>query len=204
MPYTKLANDLARHPDFIEVNDACGVIVDLKYAGTDNFLGEKIYAAFDKAYLHRIAFDKLTHAIQQLKRDHPQYCFKVFDCTRPPAAQQYMWNRLQGSPEQAYLADPAKGSIHSFGFALDLTLVDENDREMDMGTAFDAFTPLSEPRSEQQFFERGKLSRRQVENRALLRGIMHASGFTILPIEWWHFDALPPDEVRRLYRAVGD
>jgi D-alanyl-D-alanine dipeptidase len=101
--------------------------------------------------------------------------------------------------QRLYVADPKIGSIHNYGFAVDLTLADAAGREVDMGTGFDDFTPLSEPRLEERFLAEGRLSDDQVTNRRLLRGVMEEAGFRHLPLEWWHFDAEPPDLVRRLF-----
>ena len=100
------------------------------------------------------------------------------------------------------MANPKGGSIHNFGFALDLSILDEYGKELDMGTPFDDFTPLAEPRLEQKFLKEGKLTELQIKNRRLLRNVMEQSGFITLPVEWWHFDALPAAEVRLHYQIV--
>jgi D-alanyl-D-alanine dipeptidase len=71
-----------------------------------------------------------------------------------------------------------------------------------MGTGFDDFTGLAEPRRETQYLASGQLSQQQIGNRRILRSIMERAGFTQLPNEWWHYDALPKQEVRSRYRIV--
>lgn len=71
-----------------------------------------------------------------------------------------------------------------------------------MGTPFDDFTPLAEPRLEQAFLAAGRLTAAQIANRLVLRTVMEDAGFLHLPIEWWHFDALPAEQVRQSYALV--
>jgi D-alanyl-D-alanine dipeptidase len=78
-----------------------------------------------------------------------------------------------------------------------VTLRDETGAEVDMGTPFDDFTPLAEPQREAELAKAGKLTERQLENRRLLRRVMTGAGFSQRPNEWWHYDALPLDEIRR-------
>ena len=113
-----------------------------------------------------------------------------------------MWSLVKQTPQQPYVANPDKGSLHNFGFAIDLSLIDSSGNPLDMGTAFDFFGPLAEPRKENDFLKQGKLSSEQVRNRQILRSIMQEAGFVQLPIEWWHFDALPRQEVQDHYRIV--
>jgi D-alanyl-D-alanine dipeptidase len=71
-----------------------------------------------------------------------------------------------------------------------------------MGTPFDGFTALVEPRLEAEFLASGALSASQIDNRLLLRKVMTQAGFHVLPIEWWHFDALPSDQVRGRFSLI--
>ncbi len=113
-----------------------------------------------------------------------------------------LWNKVKGTQQQNYVANPTRGSLHNYGFAVDLSLMDAQGREVDMGTPFDAFTPMAEPRVEAQMLREGKLTETQVGNRKILREAMEEMGFRQLPIEWWHFDALPADRVRSAYAIV--
>lgn len=71
-----------------------------------------------------------------------------------------------------------------------------------MGTNFDDFSPLSQPRLEETFLREGKLSKAALENRHLLKTVMESAGFIQLPVEWWHFDALPEKEVKVKYKII--
>jgi D-alanyl-D-alanine dipeptidase len=101
-----------------------------------------------------------------------------------------------------YLADPQRGSIHSFGMALDVTLLDEAGREFDMGTGFDDMTLLSHPALEARFLASGDLTAAQAANRQLLRDAMFQAGFVGINTEWWHFDCGDRNVVRQTFRRV--
>ncbi|MEZ1412401.1 M15 family metallopeptidase, partial [Pseudomonas aeruginosa] len=90
--------------------------------------------------------------------------------------QQQLWDALDGTGLQMYLANPARGSIHSYGMALDVTILDPQGRELDMGTGFDDMTDVSHPALEQGFLAAGILSQQQINNRQLLRGAMFGAG----------------------------
>jgi D-alanyl-D-alanine dipeptidase len=113
-----------------------------------------------------------------------------------------LWEYVVGTDRQKYVANPKGGSIHNYGFALDLSILDETGEELDMGTSFDDFSRLAQPRYEEKFLAEGKLSGIQIGNRRLLRGVMEAAGFNSLRLEWWHFNALPRAEVKANYRII--
>jgi len=189
-------------PDYVELLPAMGLTLDLRYATANNFVGENLYGDFHRAFLHRIAAEKLSRAVENLRKANPGYRFVVFDALRPRSVQEILWAKVRGTAQEKYVADPKQGSMHNFGFALDLSVLDESGKELDMGTGFDAFTPLAEPREEQLFLAEGKLSSRQIGNRKLLRSAMEDAGFIQRPDEWWHFDALPAAEVLGAYPIV--
>lgn len=199
-PQPRPAFDL---PDDIVALDAGdGLVVDLRYASTNNFLGRNLYRNFDRLLLHAIAAAKLRQAVTLLARRRPDLKLLVFDGLRPNRVQRMFWEVVRGTDRQQYVGDPAVGSVHGFGLAVDLSLVDSDGVELDMGTPFDDFTPLAEPRREQEFLAAGTLNAAQVANRIVLRAVMAEAGFIPLPVEWWHFDALPADQVRRTFRLV--
>lgn len=192
----------ALHPDFSDLSDLANVRVDLRYGTTNNLLGIDVYGGYQRVLLHKQAAEKFRIASKILSDRHPALNFLVFDALRPQAAQIQFWNLVKSTPQQPYFADPSKGSIHSFGFAIDLTLVDCKGKELSMGTEFDDLSPLAEPRREEEFLRSGELTSLQLENRLLLRSLMVEAGFISLPHEWWHFDALPPAEVRAKFRLL--
>lgn len=200
-PALKLAW-LADDPDFVDVSAWPRVHTNLRYATDHNFLKTNIYGDFNRCFLHRVAADKLGKAAALLAGQKPGWKFLVFDCLRPRSIQEKLYAVVAGTAQQAYVANPRSGSIHNFGLAIDLSLQDQDGREVDMGTAFDDFSSLSEPRLEKKFLAEGRLSRQQHENRLLLRGIMEGAGFIQLANEWWHYDALPKTRVRANYKIV--
>jgi D-alanyl-D-alanine dipeptidase len=166
-----------------------GVRIDLKYATAENFTGKPVYAKTARCYLNPAAADLLARAV---KLAHAQsYRFLIFDAYRPPEAQQKLWDH---TPDPDFLADPKKGSPHSRGAAIDLTLCHWDWTPLDMGTEFDAFTPLSHHGNQQIH----ALAQR---NRLLLMGIMTTAGWDFYRNEWWHYQLF---NARQLYPIVSD
>jgi D-alanyl-D-alanine dipeptidase len=126
----------------------------------------------------------------------------IYDALRPRSVQYVLWDKVKGTDRQKYVANPQHGSIHNFGFAVDVSILDENGKALDMGTPFDDFTALAQPRLEQAFLKAGKLTRQQLDNRLLLRKVMEDAGFIQLPVEWWHYDALPREKVMSEFEIV--
>ena len=151
------------------------ILIDIAYATPRNFTGKPVYKQA-KCFLHPDGLAAFQRAIKLAAA--LGYRFKVFDAYRPTEAQWKLWEH---SPDPEFLADPRKGSPHSRGVAIDLTLCDmKTGQELDMGTAFDAFTPLSH----HGVTEVSDLAQR---NRFLLLGIMTAAGWDFYRNEWWHY-----------------
>jgi D-alanyl-D-alanine dipeptidase len=157
---------------------ALDIELALAYATPDNVTGEPIYR-HARAYLHADALACLKEAsrlagVLGLK-------LRIFDAFRPSEAQWVLWNRF---PDPEFVADPRRGSPHSRGAAVDLTLVETDaggaTRPLDMGTPFDDFTPRS------HHGDAGVPAAAQ-RNRALLLGIMTAAGWDFYRNEWWHY-----------------
>lgn len=176
--------------------------VDLKYSTTDNFIGIDVYGDLDKAYLRPLAAKKLAKAQKLLKELHPELSLKVFDGCRPRRVQFIMWDTLHIPFKRNYLANPWEGSIHNYGMAVDLTIVESDGREVDMGTPFDFFGPLAQPQLEKVLLESGELNLVQYANRELLRDVMRRAGFYGIHTEWWHFVALLSHEVKANYKMI--
>ena len=194
--------DIASNPDFRRLSTIPGIAVDLRYAGVNNFVGRDLYGSLDCAWLHQLAATGLERAAALLQREAPGHRLLVLDALRPHRVQVQLWDHLAGTDLRQYVADPARGSIHSFGMALDATLVDAQGRELDMGTGFDEMTPLSHPKLEAQHLASGELTTAQHRNRELLRRVMRESGFNGIDNEWWHFDMLDRGHVRRNFTRV--
>ncbi|MCF8169083.1 MAG: M15 family metallopeptidase [Rhodoferax sp.] len=176
------------HPDFVGLGDIAGIEVDLRYASSANFFGKNLYAFLDCAWLHKDAAHALARAAEALQAARPDYRLLVLDAMRPQRVQQMLWDVLQATHLRQYLADPANGSIHSFGMAVDVTLQDSEGQEVDMGSGFDEMSERSHPEFEAQLLSQGQLTCQHVAHRQLLRGAMLHAGFMGIPHEWWHFD----------------
>ena len=164
--------------------------VNLKYSTNDNFLHKNLYGELRNCYLQKDIADKLIKAQKILKEKFPFYSLIIYDGVRPLSIQQMMWDELQ-VPEKMkdkYVSNPEVGSLHNFGCAVDLSIVNEDGWEMDMGTPYDYFGELGHPIAEPRMIEEGKLTWQQFENRKLLRDIMTEAGFTTITTEWWHFN----------------
>jgi len=190
---------IATHPSFVALSQIDGILVDLRYASARNVFGRDVYAGLDCAWAHVDAAKALERSVAWLRVHAPGFQLLVLDALRPHRVQQTLWDELQDPRLRSYLADPQRGSIHSYGLAIDATLVDPAGREVDMGTAFDAMTELSHPALEDRFLASGELQDHHVANRTRLRSAMRAGGFDGIRQEWWHFDL----HDRELVRAQG-
>ncbi|HZL58204.1 MAG TPA: D-alanyl-D-alanine dipeptidase [Stellaceae bacterium] len=150
------------------------VELDIAYATPDNFTGKPVYARA-ACYLHPDARRCLEAAIELARPLGLR--LKLFDAFRPSEAQWALWNFR---PDPEFLADPRKGSPHSRGVAVDLTLIDARGKPLDMGTDFDAFTKLSHHANTE-------ISAVAQRNRLLLLGLMSAAGWDFYKNEWWHY-----------------
>ncbi|MBX3620867.1 MAG: M15 family metallopeptidase [Rhizobacter sp.] len=193
---------IATHPDFRRLAAIEGVQVDLRYVGPRNFVGRDLYGTLDCAWLHRLAAEGLARSVAVLAQRAPGHRLLVLDALRPHRVQVELWEFLDGTGLRQYVAEPARGSIHSFGMALDVTIVDAAGNELDMGSGFDEMDELSHPRLEAQHLASGALRPAQVAHRELLREAMRAGGFNGIDNEWWHFDMLDRELVRRTFLRV--
>lgn len=150
------------------------VLFDLRYATSDNFTGKTVYSAA-RCFLHEEAATMLLDTIRMAEAIG--YKIKIFDAYRPTEAQWKLWEH---TPDPDFLADPNRGSPHSRGVAIDLTLCHMDGTELDMGTEFDAFTPLSHHGNQE-------VSPQAQRNRHLLMGIMSTAGWDFFRNEWWHY-----------------
>ncbi len=148
---------------------------DMKYATEENFLKAKVYDCAE-CYLRLKTVKALITANESFQK--LGFKIKIFDCYRPLSVQKKMW-KIVSNP--SYVANPAKGSIHNRGGAVDITLLDENGVELDFGTDFDFF-------GKEASHSYKKLPKKVRKNRKLLRKIMEESGFNGLESEWWHYD----------------
>ncbi len=188
--------------DFRHLSTIAGIAIDLRYATPHNFVGRDLYSPFDCAWLHRDAAAALEQVVAWLALRRPGCTALILDAVRPQRVQEQLWAALEGTGLQMYLAEPVRGSIHSFGMALDITLLDERGNELDMGTGFDDLTERSQPGMEQELLVRGEITQMQIGHRQLLRDAMAQAGFAGISSEWWHYDFGDREQVRRGYKRV--
>lgn len=153
---------------------AFDVDIALAYATPENLTGAPIYT-HAACYLHEAAAALLLRAIRLAAPLGLR--FRIFDAYRPGEAQWKLWHAL---PDPEFIADPRRGSPHTRGVAVDLTLIDAAGRELDMGTGFDAAVPASHHGSLE-------VSTDAQRNRFILMGIMMAAGWDNYMNEWWHY-----------------
>ncbi|NMC64304.1 MAG: M15 family metallopeptidase, partial [SAR324 cluster bacterium] len=165
------------------------ILVSLKYSTSDNILSEDMYGSLKKAYVLPQVAKMLKRANMELHTLHPGYALCIYDAARPLSIQQKLWDKVKGTPMEKYVADPSRLSLHNFGAAIDLTIVDDKGVPLDMGTEFDELSPESEPQLERKMLKEGRLQINQVRNRMLLRKVMKHGGFAPIKDEWWHFTA---------------
>ncbi len=152
------------------------IVIDLKYATPDNFVGEVLYDT-SLCFLRKSVAERLVRVQRWLRKQG--YGLKIWDAYRPLSVQKRMWELV---PDPRYVADPSKGSRHNRGAAVDVTLVDSLGNELPMPTVFDDFTQ----RAHRDFAD---LPDDVIRNRDMLEEAMRREGFIPLPTEWWHFDA---------------
>jgi D-alanyl-D-alanine dipeptidase len=187
---------IATHPSFVRLETIAGITVDLRYAGRNNFAGRALYERIDCAWLRVEAAHGLARAARWLAQHRPDLRLAVLDALRPQRVQEAIWADVQGTPAALYFADPARGSIHSFGMAVDVTLLDGAGRELDMGSGFDEMSLRSHPALEEQQLAAGAITPAHVAARQTLRRAMHEGDFAGIPTEWWHFNHGDPAHVR--------
>jgi D-alanyl-D-alanine dipeptidase len=151
------------------------IVIELRYATPHNVFGRRLYPV-ERALLRRAVAERLARAQSYLRRQG--LGLKVWDAYRPASVQRRMWALKRGS---RYLANPRRGSKHSRGAAVDVTLVDAMRRAVPMPTDFDEFSGRAHPA-----YRGGTPESRR--NRATLRRAMEAAGFRQNPGEWWHYD----------------
>ena len=195
--------DIASHADFRRLDSVRGVMHDLRYAGSNNFAGRVLYdAGIDCAWLRREAADGLEAAAAWLSAHRPGYQLLVLDALRPQRVQAAIWQGVVGTPMQPYFAEPVRGSIHSFGMAVDITLLRPDGHEVDMGSGFDEMIDASHPEFHGALLKSGRLTPAHIAERSWLRDAMEKGGFSGIPTEWWHFDHGDRDRVRREFPRV--
>ena len=167
-----------------------------------NYFRKNFYNGLNKAYIRKAVAYKLAVAQCILKTRHPDYSLQILDAARPRSVSKMMYEKMKGTPYERFVANPQKGSMHNYGIAVDITIVDKNSKEIDMG-----FSPFRKNSMEIYWqFAKMKLgfdiSKEQARNRRLLADTMKSAGFLPLRHEWWHFNGMPKDEARRAFSII--
>lgn len=168
-----------REPELVELTTLAPTIkLDIRYATDTNFLGTPFYDQ-GRAFLQRPAAKALVRAHRELATQG--YGLLIHDAYRPWYVTRMFWEATRG-PDRQFVANPAQGSKHNRGCAVDLTLYDLGTGEpVEMVGTYDEFSPRSAPN-----YPGG--TSRQRWHRELLRAAMERQGFTVNVVEWWHFD----------------
>ncbi len=176
-PVVNLEEMPDREPgDFVKVRDYIpDIVVELKYATSGNFTGKVIYD-FTEPYLRYSAVLKLMDVQAELREQGLK--LKIWDAFRPLEAQEKLW---AAKPDPNYVSNPWSGTnSHSRGNTLDITLVDANDKELEMPSGFDEFTAYGDR-------DYSDCTDAAAKNAQLLQEVMERNGFTGLQTEWWHY-----------------
>jgi D-alanyl-D-alanine dipeptidase len=168
-----------RKPDLVELTKLDSTIkLDIRYATADNFLSTPFYTEA-RAFLQRPAAEAVVRANAKFKQYG--YGIIVHDGYRPWYVTKMFWDATPADKHE-FVADPAKGSIHNRGCAVDLSLYDlKTGREVVMPSGYDEMSERSYP-------DYAGGTKEETERRDLLRKIMEGEGFAVYKSEWWHFD----------------
>ncbi|MES9943923.1 MAG: M15 family metallopeptidase [Candidatus Thiodiazotropha sp.] len=167
-----------------------------------NFFESDFYGGLNKAYLRRSIAIMLSKAQSILKKAQPTYSLQVLDAARPRSVSRAMYEKMQGTGFERYVANPDKGSMHNYAIAVDITIIDERGNQLDMGPS-----PFyrSHAKIYWQYFLKQigmGVSVDQQENRDLLKQTMVKAGFYPLSHEWWHFNGMTKKDARSIYSII--
>lgn len=179
------------------------ILVDLMYSKPDNFTGVVLYDSLQKAYLHPSAAKAIVKAGNILSKLHPGYKLLIKDASRPMSVQEKMYRVVQGTEKAPYVSNPKNGGgLHNYGLAVDITIADENGKEIPMGTPVDYLGKEANIDKEEQLVMKGIISETERQNRLLLRSVMMQAGFIPLKSEWWHFNLTSRNDAKARYKRL--
>lgn len=181
-----------------------GIEVYMVYATPYNFMGRVLYQGLDEAYLVPEAIEKLRKANDYLRHKRMDLHLVVYDAARPRSIQEQMWSVVEGTDLQDFVANPHEGGggPHNYGVAVDVALVDCAGHPIPMGSEYDYFGDRSRVDMEQELYETGEITYRELQNRLLLREIMTHAGWEVEPSEWWHFNAIPRTQAQQTLPVI--
>lgn len=180
------------------------IVIDLKYSTTDNFLHADVYGVLNRAYLQPEVAEKLVLAQAALKKKDSTLSLIIYDACRPRSVQRKMWDMVELPPNEKgkFVSNPNRGSLHNFGAAVDVSIVDASGEALDMGTPFDYIGELAYPKLEQALLDSGLITQEVIDNRKLLRSVMRRGGFWGIQTEWWHFNSCRRDTAAKYYPLI--
>jgi D-alanyl-D-alanine dipeptidase len=175
---------------------------DLKYTGSDNFMKMKLYNVLDRPFLQCDIARRLVRCSEYLRSLDTSLHLFIYDAVRPLDVQCKMWYAMDSLPPKErvkFVSNPAHKSLHNYGAAIDITICKSDRSVLDMGAGFDDIRKIAYPSLEKHFLETKELTQEQWRNRLLLRQVMRAGNFSVLPSEWWHFNACSRWEAKSKY-----
>ena len=182
--FIKKSNDeLHMEPEIVQLDEKrvkenwseiSTIPLDIRYATKNNFTKEVIYPC-GRCFLQDEVAEALSQAQKKLQAQN--LSLVLFDCYRPLAAQEKLWNIV---PNPSYVTPPEKGSMHNKGLAVDVSIADATGKLVDMGTPYDYFGE----KAHVDFYD---LPNRVLKNRKILNDVMIEFGFKGIRTEWWHF-----------------
>ena len=179
------------------------IAVHLVYATPYNFLGKQLYHDLNKAFMLPEMAEKVLKAQQALKKIRPDLNLLIYDASRPVSVQHEMWNMVKGTNMMPYVSNPNKGhGMHNYGAAVDVTLMDCTGRPLPMGSEYDYFGEEAHTTNEQQLLQDGRITKRELENRLLLRKVMTEAGLHTIQSEWWHFNLTASEAERQKMQLI--
>ena len=159
----------------VTTNNLPGVVLDLRYATTNNITGKALYSEA-KAYLRQETIRKLRRVARDLEEEG--YRLVIWDAWRPASAQRALW---KAKPDGKFLTPPSKISRHRRGTSVDISLADMEGRILAMPSDFDEFNA----KADEDFSDVPKEAAKRAR---ILRTLMFNAGFSGVPDEWWHYD----------------
>ncbi|NLA25023.1 MAG: M15 family metallopeptidase [Bacteroidales bacterium] len=189
----------------VNIHDVCPeVLVDIRYSSTNNVWNKNMYGNLKNAYFQPFVAERIKKAQQILSEEKPGYKLLIWDAARPLSVQQIMWDEIDEplNIRHWYVANPQKGSLHNYAVAVDLTIVDENENCLDMGTDFDYFGHPAYSNMEDYYEETGQLSKEQAQNRRYLANLMRRAGFSPSKTEWWHYNASSLQNAKANFKII--
>ena len=170
------------------------IVLDLRYATQNNFVGKIMYAERPSFTFMRLPAARALARVQK-ELNQQGLGLKIFDAYRPYSVTEKFWELIH---DERYVANPAKGSGHNRGIAVDLTIVRlKTGEELHMPTGFDNFTDSAH-------HDFNGLPEEVLKNRKLLRETMEKYGFVAFPTEWWHYSLPEPEKYEVMDLGFGE